>query len=207
VKVPGATHYLLTTFFRPPIRKKRTSLHPPVLRPEVLAASSEPGSHLLVYQTYTSNQQLPEILKQTGLECRVYGLRRELQAEERDGSLVYKPFSEPGFIEDLRTARGVIANGGFTLMGEAVYLHKPMLAEPVAKQFEQILNARYLEKEGYGLCAEEITGPRLDEFLGRIPEFESNLSRYSQDGNEDLLSTLESVLDSATQGIPAEDES
>jgi len=92
-------------------------------------------------------------------------------------------------------------------MGEAVYLHKPMLAEPVAKQFEQILNARYLEKEGYGLCAEEITGPRLDEFLGRIPEFESNLSRYSQDGNEDLLSKLESVLDSATQGIPAEDES
>ena len=206
-KVPGAYHYLITTFFRPPVRKKRTSLHPPVLRPEILAASSEPGSHLLVYQTYTSNQQLPEILKQTGLECRVYGLRRELQAEERDGSLVYKPFSEPGFIEDLRTARGVIANGGFTLMGEAVYLHKPMLAEPVAKQFEQILNARYLEKEGYGLCAEEITGPRLDEFLRRIPEFESNLSRYSQDGNEDLLSTLESVLDSATQGIPAEDES
>src|SRR6267143_807292 len=74
-KVPGAYQYLITTFFRPPIRKKRTSLHPPVLRPEILAASSEPGSHLLVYQTYTSNQQLPEILKQTGLECRVYGLR------------------------------------------------------------------------------------------------------------------------------------
>src|SRR5256886_11731342 len=52
--------------------------------------------------------------------------------------IFYKPFSEPAFIEDLRTARGVIANGGFTLMGESVYLHKPLLAEPVAKQFEQI---------------------------------------------------------------------
>src|SRR5207245_11090353 len=125
---------------------------------------------------------------------------------ERDGNLIYKPFSEPAFTEDRRTARGVIANGGFTLMGEAVYLHKPLLAEPVAKQFEQILNARYLEKEGYGLCAEEITEPRLAEFLRRIPEFESNLSRYSQDGNEDLLSRLESVLDSATRGIPADEE-
>jgi uncharacterized protein (TIGR00661 family) len=205
-KVPGAYHYLITTFFQPPIRKKRTSLHPPVLRPEILAAKSEPGRHLLVYQTYTTNQDLPVMLRRTGIECRVYGLRRDLREEERDGNLVYKPFSEGGFIEDLRTARAVVASAGFTLMGEAVYLHKPMLAEPVAKQFEQILNARYLEKEGYGLATGQITQPKLDEFLQRMPEFERNLSRYSQDGNKGVLSKLESVLADATQGIPAEAE-
>src|SRR5919201_524821 len=119
-KVPGAYHYLITTFFRPPIRKKRTSLHPPVLRPEILAARSELGSHLLVYQTYTTHQELPELLKRTGIECRVYGIRRDLREDERDENLLYRSFSEPGFVEDLRTARGVIASGGFTLMGEAV---------------------------------------------------------------------------------------
>jgi uncharacterized protein (TIGR00661 family) len=92
-------------------------------------------------------------------------------------------------------------------MGEAVYLHKPMLAEPVAKQFEQILNARYLEREGYGMFAEEITEQRLREFLDRIPEFQRNLARYAQDGNKDLLTKLESVLDLAARGIPAEAES
>ena len=30
-------------------------------------------------------------------------------------------------------------------MGEAVYLRRPMLAVPVGGQFEQVLNARYLE--------------------------------------------------------------
>jgi len=100
----------------------------------------------------------------------------------------------------------VIASGGFTLMGEAVYLHKPMLAEPVARQFEQILNARYLEKEGYGLCAEQITEGSLNDFLGRLPGFEENLSRYSQDGNEDLLAKLESVMEAAVKGVPAEAE-
>jgi uncharacterized protein (TIGR00661 family) len=205
-KVPGAYHYLITTFFRPPIRKKRTSLHPPVLRPEILSARSEPGKHLLVYQTYTTHQELPALLKRTGLECRVYGIRRDLSEDERDGNLIYRPFSEPAFVEDLRTARAVVASAGFTLMGEAVYLHKPMLAEPVAKQFEQILNARYLEKEGYGLGAGGITEATLSEFLDRLPEFERNLSRYSQDGNEDLLVKLESVLDSAARGIPAEAE-
>jgi uncharacterized protein (TIGR00661 family) len=205
-KVPGAYHYLITTFFRPPIRKQRTSLHPPVLRPEILAARSEPGSHLLVYQTYTTHQELPELLKRTGIQCRVYGIRRDLHEDVRDGNLIYRPFSESAFIEDLRTARAVVASAGFTLMGEAVYLHKPMLAEPVANQFEQILNAHYLEKEGYGLYAEDITGAKLSEFLDRLPEFERNLSRYSQDGNEDLLVKLEAVLESAARGIPPEAE-
>ncbi len=36
-KVAGAFHYLITTFFYPPVRKKRTTLHPPILRPEILA--------------------------------------------------------------------------------------------------------------------------------------------------------------------------
>ena len=205
-KVPGAYHYLITTFFRPEIRKRRTSLHPPILRPEILAARSEQGKHLLVYQTYTSNQELPDLLRRTGIECRIYGVRRDLREDQREDNLLYRPFSEQGFVDDLRTCRAVVASGGFTLMGEAVYLHKPMLAEPVARQFEQILNARYLEKEGYGVCAEQITEASLNGFLGRLPAFEENLSRYAQDGNKDLLSKLEAVMESAAKGIPAEAE-
>ncbi|MFN7135831.1 MAG: glycosyltransferase family protein, partial [Myxococcales bacterium] len=71
-KMPGAYHYLITTFFYPPLRKRRTSLHPSILRPEILAAKSEPGEHLLVYQTSTSNKELPKVLERSGLECRVY---------------------------------------------------------------------------------------------------------------------------------------
>src|SRR5262249_38093504 len=146
------------------------------------------------------------ILERTGLECRIYGLRREIKEPVREGKLVYKPFSEAGFIDDLRTARGVVASGGFTLMGESVYLHRPMLAEPVGKQFEQIINARYLEKEGYGLHADEITEDRIREFLARLPEFEKNLARYSQDGNDDLLTKLDSVLQAAALGERPEPE-
>jgi len=198
-KVPGAYHYLISTFFYPPIRKKRTSLHPPILRPEILAAKPETANHLLVYQTYTTNTELPELLKSSGIECRIYGLRRDLKEDIREGNLLYRPFSEQGFIEDLRTARGVISGGGFTLMGEAVYLRRPVLSVPVQKQFEQVLNARYLEAEGYGLCAEELTREKLAEFLSRLPEFERALAGYHQDGNRDLLQQLEAVLDAAAR--------
>jgi len=132
-KVAGAFHYYITTFFYPPVRKPDTTLHPPILRPEILAARPEDGEHLLVYQTSTSNTALPEILQRSGVECRIYGLRRDLKEDVREGNLVYRPFSEAGFIDDLRTARGVIASAGFTLMGEAVYLRRPMLAIPLKK--------------------------------------------------------------------------
>lgn len=204
-KVAGAFHYLISTFFYPPVRKARTSLHPPILRPEILAARPEPGEHLLVYQTSTTNTALPEILAGSGRECRIYGLRRELTAEVVEGNLRFRPFSEAGFIDDLRTARGVIASGGFTLMGEAVYLRRPMLAVPLGKQFEQLLNARYLQAEGYGLGVEELTAQRLDEFLQRLPEFERKLAGYRQDGNVDLLAKLDAVLaDAARAGRPAD---
>jgi uncharacterized protein (TIGR00661 family) len=202
-KVAGAFHYLITTFFYPPVRKARTTLHPPILRPEILAARAGEGEgegeHLLVYQTSTSNSALPEILSRCGRECRIYGLRRDLREEIVEGNLRYRPFSEAGFVEDLRSARGVIATGGFTLMGEAVYLRRPMLAIPVRKQFEQVLNARYLEAEGYGLCADELTDARLGEFIDRLPDFRRRLGSYEQDGNRDLLAKLDEVLAAAAQ--------
>jgi uncharacterized protein (TIGR00661 family) len=193
-KVPGAFHYHITTFFYPPVRKERTTLHPPILRPEILAARPEPGDHLLVYQTSTSNDALVAALRASGRECRIYGLRRDLKEELVDGNLRFRPFSEKGFVDDLRTAAGVIASAGFTLMGEAVYLGRPMLALPVRAQFEQILNARYLEREGYGLAATALDAPTLGRFVEGLPTFERALARYRQDGNADLLRALDDSL-------------
>ncbi len=205
-KLPGCFHYLITTFFRPEVTHPRTTLHPPVLRPEIRAARPEPGDHLLVYQTSTSNTSLPEILAGTGRECRVYGLRRDLAAEVREGTLRYRPFSEPAFIEDLRTARAVVSGGSFTLMSEAIHLGRPMLSVPVKKQFEQILNGRYLQKLGFGLTADEVTGAGVGELLERADEFHRNLAAAPHPGHEVTLASLEAVLGRAvTEGAPPEE--
>jgi uncharacterized protein (TIGR00661 family) len=204
-KLPFCDHYLITTFFYPPVRKPHTTLVPPILRPEILAAKSiaRRGDHLVVYQTNEGNKTLADTLAKTGLECRIYGLRRGLTEEQVEGNLRYRPFSEGGFIEDLATSCGVIAGGGFTLMGEAVYLHKPMLAVPLAHQFEQVLNARYLEKEGYGLWARDLDDPRaVTDFVKAIPRCEEALSTYEQDGNNKLLAEVDTLIDRAAAGVP-----
>ncbi|RYZ05212.1 MAG: teichoic acid biosynthesis protein [Myxococcales bacterium] len=197
-KLPGCAHYLVATFFYPPVRKDRTTLVPSILRPEILAAKSEPGEHLLVYQTSTTNTDLLSALEQSSLPCRVYGVRRGIQADEVQRNLTFRPFSEAGFIEDLRTARAVVAGGGYTLMSEAVYLHKPVLSLPVQGQFEQTLNALYLQQLGYGHHAEVLDKPTLDSFLADVPRCARNLEGYSQDGNRLMLQALDEQIAQAT---------
>jgi uncharacterized protein (TIGR00661 family) len=201
-KLPFCNHYFITTFMRPEIRKPDTSLHPPILRPEILAARRRTGDHLLVYQTGEGNDALADALARTGLECRIYGMRRGIEYEQVEGNLRYRPFSEAGFIDDLASSKGVIAGGGFTLMGEAVYLHKPMLAVPLEHQFEQVLNARYLERLGFGKEAKTLDDPRVvHDFVEAIPACEEKLAAYAQDGNKEILAALDGYLDRAAAGI------
>jgi uncharacterized protein (TIGR00661 family) len=193
-KLPRAFHYLVATFFYPPLRKKSTTLLPPLLRSEVLDARPEPGEHLLVYQTTTSNVGMPAILQATGIPCRIYGLRRELSEDEVDGNLTYRPFDEARFIDDLRTARAVVAGGGFTLMSEAVYLHKPMLSIPVTGHFEQTLNALYLQKLGYGAFAPKLTEAAISSFLEQHARYRQALQSYQQDRNARFMAALREQL-------------
>jgi uncharacterized protein (TIGR00661 family) len=207
-KLPGCLHYLITTFYRPEVKKPRTTLHPPVIRPEILAARREVGEHLVVYQTSESNAGLPTVLATAGCECRIYGFRRDLKDDLVEGNLRFRPFSEKTFVEDMRTSRGLIANGGFTTLSESVYLHKPVLSSPVRHQFEQVLNGRALEVMGYGMeVDDELTAEKLGAFVERIPEFARNLSAYQQDGNKEILHALDELLESAAAAEPVpEDE-
>lgn len=201
-KLPFCDHYLVTSFFRPPIRKERTTIYPPILRPEILQATPERGEHVLVYQTAEGNERLARTLAACGLPCRIYGMRRHLTEDEVEGNLTYRPFSETAFIEDLRTARAVIAGGGFTVMSECVYLHKPMLAVPIRAQFEQVLNARWLERLGYGIAADDLHDPApIEAFLAELDTYEGNLQGYEQDGNKALLAGLDEHLDRAAAGL------
>jgi uncharacterized protein (TIGR00661 family) len=200
--VGGATEYIVTTFFEPPITRPRTTLVPPIVRPEIESAVSERGDHLLVYAS--DDPDLLDALRDCGVPCRVYGMRGGPAEDEVEGNIERRPRSNDGFVEDLRTSMGVIAGGGFSLLSEAVYLGKPVLAIPLRGQFEQLMNARYLERSGYGLCAERVSREVIERFLGGIDGFERNLAGYQQDGNTVALRTIERMAETAAQTEPRE---
>jgi uncharacterized protein (TIGR00661 family) len=195
-KLPACDHYVITTFFYPPVRpkfEKDTTLVPPILRKNVLDAKkrARAGEHVLVYQTSTSDTSLVDELNRIpGAKFVVYGLRKNA----KQGNCQLKDFSEDGFVEDLASARAVVANGGLSLIGEAVFLGKPIFSVPVRNQYEQVLNARYLEELGWGLGAERIEADVLRMFLHEVPKYASRVARHRQDGNRELYDVVDRVL-------------
>ncbi|GAB3579630.1 glycosyltransferase family protein [Hymenobacter daeguensis] len=201
-KLPRSRHYFVTTFFGLPLKKKRTTLVPPIIRPEILAAVPSQGSHVLVYQSATTQHDLVPLLQQLPeQEFRVYGFNKE----EDHGNVQLRAFSEAGFIADLASARAIVTNGGFSLISEAVFLHKPICAIPIPAQFEQWLNAAEVQQMGYGRHFAAITAENLRAFLAGLPAFETALASYQQHGNEVLFAQLDELLaDIGTQHLPGE---
>jgi uncharacterized protein (TIGR00661 family) len=195
-KVPNATHYVITTFFYPLLLEPRTTLVPPILRPEILEASPEVGDHVLAYLP-PGQEPLAAALLATGIPCRIHGLRQSLQEDVVEGSATYRSPSEPTFIDDLRTARAVVAYGAFTLLSEAIYLGKPAFVVPSRGHFGHLLNALYLQKLGYGTYAEELTPAAFEAFLDQLPAYRAAVAGYSQDGNIAALETIDRVLTEA----------
>ncbi|MFN8673715.1 MAG: MJ1255/VC2487 family glycosyltransferase [Candidatus Sericytochromatia bacterium] len=194
-KIPKADHYLITTFFYPEIKKKNTTLVSPILRDEIINAKTSEKEHILVYQTGESFKELPNILKKFDkTPFKIYGLKRNLDKELVEENLTFCPFSEKTFVEDLSSAKAVIASAGFTLAGEAVHLGKPYLATPVKGQFEQIINARYIEYLGYGLQDEELDEFSIRHFIKNIDSYKRNLLGYEKKDNSELFNNIEKLL-------------
>ena len=194
-KAAGLHHAIVPTFFRPPLRRKATTLVAPVLREAVLAAVAEQGEHLLVYQTAAGSETLVRTLHETGLPCRLYGVRRDLEEDLVDGELVYRPFSETGFLEDLRTARGVIAGGGFSLLSR---VRVPAQAgaldagrRPVRADAERAVPA---SGSATARTRRRRRRRRSAPSSSACRDHERALAGYAQDGNNEALAALREQL-------------
>jgi uncharacterized protein (TIGR00661 family) len=186
---PHADAYLVISFFSAPVKKRNTFLFPPLLRQEILEATSTKEEHVLVYATSPA----PSLAKALGAargRFIAYGFGRDGEY----GNVVYKKPSLAGFMRDLTSAKAIVANSGFSLVTEALHLGKPYLAVPVEHQFEQIFNAYWLQKMGYGAYWEALNKERIESFLYNLPLYEEKLADYPREGNGALLAKLDSLI-------------
>jgi uncharacterized protein (TIGR00661 family) len=187
--VPKANAYLVTSFFGAKVTKPNTFLFPPILRECILKAKPRQGENILVYVTSPA-PELAKLLMGVRAWFVAYGFGREGQ----DGNILFKKPSMDGFFADLIAAKAIIANVGFSLVTEALYLGKPYLAVPVEHQFEQIFNAYWLDKMGYGAFWEDLNKERVESFLFNLAHFREKLAGYPRQGNEGLLGKLEELI-------------
>ena len=180
--------HIITTFFYPPLKHPNmTALYPPVLREEIMKLEPVGGDHVLVYQTAESSINLMEELKKLDYKFIVYGFNKD----DVDENLTYRSFNEKQIFEDMRTAKAIIVNGGFTMISEAIYLKKPIYCTPAHKNFEQILNGFYVEKLGFGESHDDLDVNKIEGFLDNLDKYQENLNKVEPWDNTEILKDLD----------------
>jgi uncharacterized protein (TIGR00661 family) len=185
---------LVSSFY--PVRARRPDVKVvgPLLRQAVRDQVPRRGDHLLAYFNQGNEQLRPPILSalaQAGPPVHVYGSDRRGQ----EGSLTFLPLSNLPFLEDLASCRAVISTAGNQLIGEALYLGKPVCVLPECCA-EQRLNAAAVERLGIGMrvSARRFTAERLRTFLANLDIYGRNLQRHVRDGVHESLQAIEQFL-------------
>jgi len=188
---PRADAYLVISFFTPQIKKTRrkTFLFPPILRQEVLQTRPTSENFVLVYVTSAADE-LADLLQGVRQRFICYGFSREGTL----GNLEFRKPSLDGFLRDLSRCRAIVANAGFSLISEALYLGKPYLAWPVKRQFEQIFNAYYIAEMGYGAYWEVLNRERVESFLFNLDAYREKLAAYPRADNSAICAKLDSLI-------------
>ncbi len=188
---PKADYHLITTFFYPPIKEDNVYLFPPILRDKILRLKPHNSGYILVYQTSDSNEKLIQQLKKVKQKFIVYGFN----IDKRDNNLLFRSFSEDRFIKDLEGCRACIANGGYSFISEALSLRKPIMSIPIKGQFEQILNALFIKRLGYGEMHDSVNVTKIRSFIKNLKKYESNLKGFKREDNSKILKKIEEIIE------------
>lgn len=187
--VRNAKAYIITNFFNAKCLVKNSYVVDPILRKEILELKPKEKNFVLVYLHSSRFKSYIKILENVREKFIVYGSGKC----GKKGNIIFKN-DKKEFIKDLRDCKAIIANAGYTLISEALFLKKPYLATPLPNQFEQILNAYYVGKLGYGYFTEEIDEEKVVGFLHNIENYKKGIKNVRNDKNKKLFKVLSSLI-------------
>src|SRR5262249_34099148 len=126
-----------------------------------------------------------------GLPVHIYGSDRRGRA----GRLTFLPPRDLPFLEDLARCPAVISTPGNQLVGEGLFLQKPLLVLP-QRCVEQRMNALAIERLGIGqkIRPHEFTLPTLRNFLDRLDVYRQRMAGQFRDGLPEALAAIDQFL-------------
>lgn len=202
---PHPTERVVSSFYSPPPKPGWESIKQigPLIRPEVAAAQPEIGDYVLSYLRSNTPEAVLDIIAAAGVPVKIYGLGERPAC----GPLTFCPIHEQRFVDDLAGCRAVICAAGNQLLGESLYLGKPVLAIPEAFHHEQQINAHFIEQLGVGrwTTLDNLTTERIVDFLNHDDVYRSAAQRLQGrlDGTAEALSEITRLLD--RRAVPSRD--
>jgi uncharacterized protein (TIGR00661 family) len=194
----GRSDYLAVTssFYTPPLKTGFEQVRQvgPMLRDDLAAMTPRQEDYLLSYLRPSTPACVLESLGACGFPVRIYGLGER----PRDGRLSFHAIDERAFVHDLAGCAALVSAAGNQLLGEALFLGKPVFAIPEELHHEQQINACFLKQMGAGdwVTLERFTAAPLHRFLTRLDEYRANTTPLMRrlNGTQDALAAINEVL-------------
>jgi uncharacterized protein (TIGR00661 family) len=186
---------IVSSFYRVPIRKglRNVTWVGTLIRPELVRMTPVHGPYLLAYMRRHASPETLAALAASGRPVRVYGLGERPSA----GLLSFHAIDERRFMDDLAGCEAVVSTAGNQLVGEALFLGKPLLVMPEGWNFEQSVNAHFLEQSGAGWVERgQLTPERVRAFLDAVGGLRAHIRREHVYGNDAAVAALERHLGS-----------
>lgn len=191
----GMARTIVSSFYFPPLKPRyrdKVVQVGAILRPSITKIKPGRGGYLLVYLRKFASPNVMDALRTSPIPVIVYGPKGFPDEE----NLIFREINELNFIHDLANCEALISTAGNQLVGEALFLGKPVLAMPEPANHEQYINAFYLAKEGTGewVELEELNSKHLNGFLQRLDEYRARIVPEKYNGTPLAVQTVEHFL-------------
>lgn len=169
--------------------QKGIVITPPLLRKELESVTVSDEGFILVYmvndgygeEVMNFHEKHPEVK----LHC-FWDRKNAEETEVIDKTLTFHQISDIKFLDMMSKCSGYASTAGFESICEAMYLGKPVMMVPVAKQYEQACNAIDAEKAGAGISSNNFS---IEKLLKYIDNHENNNSDFRE-----WVSQCESII-------------
>jgi len=190
----GQRETVVSSFHNPPLREswKRARQIGVLLREDVRRAKIESRGHVMAYFRKFASKSILNALRKCGRNVTVFGLGEH----ESSGNIAFSDGGEPEFLETLARCEALVTTAGNQLVGEALYLGKPVFALPESGNYEQYMNAHYLKESGGGVWTDmDHANPEdLRAFLDNSATFSHRARHAAADGTASAIDIVEKHL-------------
>jgi uncharacterized protein (TIGR00661 family) len=143
----------------------------PIINEDLVNKKVTNGNFYLVYLPSMSSEFISEQINTYGIgNWKVYS--PDVEKDTTDGIVKFKKMDKKSFTRDLLSCSGVITASGFSTTSEALVLGKKLWSIPIKGQYEQICNAKALEK--MGVFTKDLNNETIFEWIYEFRNIEYN---------------------------------
>jgi uncharacterized protein (TIGR00661 family) len=179
-------------------------MYPPIIKESIIKIKRKISSPISILVYFSSQIEFPQSLKEISVACvtqpqsNFHVFAPNIDNGKTRGNVFFYKHHDKAFNKILGKCSGIISTAGHTLLSEAMYLNIPVYALPLAV-YEQQMNAEIIERNGFGMRAENVNEEKLQYFISNIGQFRTKIINDKTvllrgNGKEKIIKYLEEVL-------------